>query len=64
LSVDVFYLVALDTPNFDDPSFNFNQFIIVGAIEDCASIRPVVALDVNAWGIRFGEIDTLVSLSA
>lgn len=58
------YLITLNAPDFHDPSFHFDQFIIIDAIKDSASIRTIVTLDVNAWRIWFRKVDTLVSLSA
>lgn len=61
---DVLYLITLNAPDFDNASFHFDQFVIVDAIKDSASIRTIVALDVNTRGIRFREVDTFISLSA
>lgn len=57
------HLVALHSPHFDDARLDADQFEGIRPVEDGAAVRSVVALDVDARRIRFGEVCPAVALT-
>jgi len=55
-------LVALDAPDFQNATVTVEKIKLFSSVEDGATIRSVVALDVETWRVGFWKEEAGVAL--